>query len=260
MGYFSDLNIEYENDREQLSSNCQIDTANKNYEQSVQSKPVGQSNSIEATSDADKKTQAAEQNEEVKRKSHEEAEEKRKAEWEEQIKAKEEAEWEKAISVNNDILIEASVKRLGEDYERFTRRNMKQCVTEYVQTKCYEDLNFAKYVLHPRKNLINCFKYINRKAKSYLDEEMKINDEKPINGIYGGDVPDDLCYRWAEDYFLNMDIEEDKDKGEKIIISKPHLATSNQRAKKKANQEKKSSKLDEVKVNEEQLTLFGGTI
>ena len=76
-----------------------------------------------------------------KKLAHEQAEAKRKAEWEkkrEEIKAAEQAEWYKAISKDEETLIASSVKRLGEATERLTRRNMKLCVTEYVQTKCYE--------------------------------------------------------------------------------------------------------------------------
>lgn len=108
-------------------------------------------------------TVPAAQTEDEKRKAHEESEVKRKAEWEAKKKAREEAdtlEWEKAVAVDEDTLIANSVKRLADETERLTRRNMKLCVTEFMQTKCYEDPAFARQVMHPRKSMLNCFHYM----------------------------------------------------------------------------------------------------
>lgn len=79
---------------------------------------------------ADKKAE-----EDRKRQEHEQAETKRKAEWEARQRAKEEAEqaaWENAVAMSDDEVMAASMKRVGDDSERLTRRNMKQCVTEYT--------------------------------------------------------------------------------------------------------------------------------
>lgn len=157
---------------------------------------------------AEAKAKADAAAEEEKRRAHEEAETKRKAEWEAKQQKKAaalQAEWEQAIAVDDDRLLALSVKRLGDATERLTRRNMKLCVTEYVQTLCYEDKAFAKLVMHPRKNMMNCFRFINRKAQEYLEQEMKDNDEKPVDGRFGGDVPDGMCYQWAEEYFRDLD-------------------------------------------------------
>ena len=146
--------------------------------------------------------------------------------------------------MDDDALAAASMKRVGDDAERLTRRNMKQCVTEYVQALCREDLNFARQVMHPRKNMIRCFRYINRQARAFVEQEMKDNNEKPANGVYGSDVPDDLCYQWAKEYFMDMDAEEDKENEEKFI-SKPYIATSSKSQKKtdkKTTESKKSDK------------------
>ena len=175
---------------------------------------------------------------------HEQAEAKRKAEWKkkrEEIKAAEQAEWYKAISKDKDALIASSVKRLGEATERLTRRNMKLCVTEYVQTKCYEDIEFAKHVLYPRKNMINCFHYINRKAREYIEQEMKDNDEKPDRGVFGGDVPDDVCYEWAVEYFTDMNIEEDKNEYDREYRSRPYRSSTGTSAKPKDKPAKKET-------------------
>lgn len=123
---------------------------------------------------ADKKAE-----EDRKRQEHEQAEAKRKAEWEARQRAKEEAEqaaWENAVAMSDDEVMAASMKRVGDDSERLTRRNMKQCVTEYIQTLCLEDVSFARNVMHPRKNMVNCFRYINRKALEFAKQEMEDND------------------------------------------------------------------------------------
>ena len=58
----------------------------------------------------------------------------------------------------------------------------------------------------------NCFHHINRQARDYLRREMEDNDEKAVDGVYGGDVPDELCYQWAEEYFRDPDAEVDRPK------------------------------------------------
>lgn len=41
-------------------------------------------------------------------------------------------------------------------------------------------------------------------------------------GGYGGDVPDELCYQWAEEYFRDLDVKEDKtDEDEKFVPDIP---------------------------------------
>lgn len=180
---------------------------------------------------------------------YEQAEAKRKAEWEARQRAKEEAEqaaWENAVAMSDDELMAASMKRVGDDSERLTRRNMKQCVTEYIQTLCLEDVAFARNVMHPRKNMVNCFRYINRKALEFAKQEMEDNDVKPSAEGYGTDVPDGLCYQWAEEYFKDMNAKEDRGQEEKFV-PKPYYggrsSTTKKAEKKKA--EKPAAKAEE---------------
>ena len=188
--------------------------------------------------------------EDEKRRAHEEAEAKRKAEWEQKQREKAEAEqaaWENAVAMGDD------------DAERLTRRNMKQCVTEHIQTKCLSEPEFARQVMHPRKNMIRCFRYITRKAKEFAEQEMKDNDEKPIAGGYGCDVPDDMCYLWAEEYFMDMDAEEDKEKEEKFV-PKPYpgkpAPRSNKKADKKKSAPQKEPPAEEHPNDSTQMNLF----
>lgn len=198
--------------------------------------------------------------EEMKRQ-HEEQEAKRKAEWEAKKAAKEEAElmaWENAVAVSDEELASASLKRVGADTERLTHRNMKVCVAEHIQTKCLENMDFARLVMHPRKNMVNCFHYIRKKARAYAEQEMKDNGEEPVNGIYDTDVPDGLCYQWAEDYFNDLDAEEDKDKDDQFV-PKPYTGPKPKKAPaKKAEKKPKPEKKADPPADGGQMSLLGG--
>ena len=148
------------------------------------------------------------------------AEAKRKAEWEAkqaQKKLREQQELDRLAAMSDDDVMQASMNRVSQDTERLTRRNMKLCVMEDVQTECLADPAFARLVMNPKKKMVNCFHYINRKAREYLEQEMKDNDEKPMGGGFGGDVPDELCYQWAREYFRDADAKEDAEPEEKFV-------------------------------------------
>lgn len=71
---------------------------------------------------------------------------------------------------------------------------MKESVAEFIQTKCIDDLGFARLTMHPRKSMIHCFQYISRKAWDYVQDELKANGVQPGPGqqAYGCDIPDGL--------------------------------------------------------------------
>ena len=183
----------------------------------------------EVSAKAGANTEKCDVDEDAKRKAHEEAEAKRKADWQANKAAKKAAEKEQLARISimsDDDVMMASVKRVAADTEKLTRRNMKECVSEHIQTKCLEDPDFARKTMHPRKSMIHCIWYINRKAQEFLLKEMELNGQKPEgNGIYGGDVPDETCYQWAEDYYNDPNAEEDKVKEEKFV-PKPYNGKS----------------------------------
>lgn len=270
MGVFSEMNIEQNIALEEAASqpaneNVILAKADQRDDARQQAEAEAAQAALSQLADTESKpaaAESAEDSEAKKRKAHEEAEAKRKAEWEARKKAKEEEElfaWEKAVSLDDGALITASMKRVGDDAERLTRRNMKQCVTEFVQTLCLEDLDFARQTLHPRKTMIRCFRYINRKAKEFIEQEMKDNDEKPVNGGYGSDVPDDLCYQWAKEYFMDMDAPEDKEDEEKFV-PKPYSGKPAPKSKKKTEKKKPEPKKTEApkpaEATANQLNLF----
>ena len=161
----------------------------------------------------------ADTDDDAARKAHEEAEAKRKAKWESdqrEKRAAEQARLNRLAAMSDEDVVTASTQRVGADTEKLTRRSMKDCVSEHVQNLCRQDPAFARKTMHPRKSMMHCFWYINRKAKEFVQKEMKANGIQPESGVYGDDVPDDLVYQWAADYFNDPDAQEDKEKEEKF--------------------------------------------
>ena len=187
---------------------------------------------LDAAGDA---AQAASQDDDAKRKAHEAAEAKRKAEWDAKQakkKAARQAALDKIAAMNGAELLAEAVKRVAADTERLTRRNMKEAVAEHIQAKCREDAAFAMLAMDPDKSMVHCFQYINRQAQAYAEQEMK-DQGVQRTGVYGLDVPDGLCYKWAEDYFKDPDAREDHVNEEKFV-PKPYVPASASRKAPKA--------------------------
>lgn len=192
-------------------------------EQAAGTAPAEASDNTGQTAEAEGDTVS----EEDKKKAHEAAEAKRKADWEARQAAKKAAEQEQLArleTMSAEELLTASMQRVSTDTEKLTRRNMKECVAEYIQTMCIEDPGFARKVMHPRKSMVRCFQYINRKAFEYIQDELKANGFKPgpDQQMYASDIPDDLCYQWAVDYFNDPDAKEDHEEEEKFV-PKPYV-------------------------------------
>lgn len=190
---------------------------------SEQAAPAETSDSTGQTAEAEGGTVS----EDDKKKAHEAAEAKRKADWEARQAEKKAAEQEQLArleTMSAEELLSASMKRVSTDTEKLTRRNMKECVAEYIQTMCIEDPGFARKVMHPRKSMIRCFQYISRKAFEYIQDELKANGFKPgpEQQMYASDIPDDLCYQWGVDYFNDPDAKEDHEEEEKFV-PKPYI-------------------------------------
>ena len=158
--------------------------------------------------------------------------------------------------MSDDDVMQASMNRVSQDTERLTRRNMKLCVMEDVQTECLADPAFARLVMNPKKKMLNCFHYINRKAREYLEQEMKDNDEKPMGGGFGGDVPDELCYQWAREYFRDADAKEDAEPEEKFV-PKTYNGKVAKAGKGKKDKPKKAAPKPAPKPAEEEQLTFG---
>ena len=99
------------------------------------------------------------------------------------------------------------------------------------------------------------------------DAEEIISDTLQQNGIYGGDVPEDTCYDWAEEYYWDADAEEDEVK-EEPFVPKPYPGTpvksKRQPKKEKPKTEPKTTKPAQViqmpqpekTSDEEQVSMF----
>lgn len=267
MGAFSEIDID-----QQCGESCESPVEAFQLEQAIQ-EPIGLSEAGQARFEDDAKQQAEadaapqeleklmkeappaespqqpaeEADEDTDRRAHEESEAKRKAEWEAARaakKAQQEEQIQRIAAMGEDELLSASAKRINEETERLTRRNMKEYVAEHIQTLCLDDLEFARLTMHPCKSFMHCIWYINRKAREYLEQEMKDNGmQQPygVNGMYGGDVPDDLVYQWAEDYYRDMDAQEDKDEDEEFK-PEPYTGPISSKAQKKASGKKAAGK------------------
>ena len=103
-------------------------------------------------------------------------------------------------AIGQDDVAAASVQRIREEIERITRRNMKDCVAAHLAQLCAGNPALARNVLLPQKSLAKCFRYISRKAREYAEQERADGDVTDA-GVYGCDIPDDIVYQWAVDYF-----------------------------------------------------------
>ena len=106
--------------------------------------------------------------------------------------------------------------------------------------------------------MVNCFRYINRKAQEYAEQEMKVQGVEH-RGVYGLDVPDGLVYQWAEGYFNDPDAKEDHGEDEKFV-PKPYIPKSggakSKTAKKKTEKKPAEEKPKSTAGIPEQISLM----
>ena len=275
MGVFSELDLENQQEKTDKYSvpSAQAQTLQAHLIQQHEQKKAAAAAEVtskELVAELVAKTEAEQEDpaaaEAEKRRRHEEAETKRKAEWERQQAEKrtaEQAALAKIEQMSETELVKASMERMKKETERLTRRNLKECVSEYVQTLCLSDPAFARMVMHPRKSMAHCLQYINRKAREYLLAEMKDNGmEQRPDGIYGGDVPEDTCYDWAEEYYRDANAKEDEVK-EETFVPKAYMsaAAKNKRQPKKEKPAAKPAPViqmlkAEPTPKEEQVSMF----
>lgn len=83
---------------------------------------------------------------------------------------------------------------------------MTEQVQAYLDKHAAQDAVFAEKMRNPRKSIKNCIKYIAQKAREYM-EQHKADFE--MEGGYGGDIDDEICYGWANHYYDETDLEID---------------------------------------------------
>ncbi len=182
-------------------------------------------------------------NEAQKRADHDAAEAKRKANFDARQARKRqerEAQIARVQAMTGEEVIAAAMGRVSADTEKLTRRNMKELVAEHIQTLCLEDEAFARLTMDPRKRMVRCFQYINRKAFEYVQDEMKASGIRPGPGMqtYGTDIPDEVCYQWAEDYFRDPTVKEDQEEEEQFV-PKPYAGSTPAKPRQKKTTPKK---------------------
>ena len=247
MGAFSNMDYELQNNEAAVSDAFTEDDA-MDMPQTAPVEPVTASSPTAAPTPAAAASEPATapntQSEDEARRAHEAAEAKRKAEWDAKQAEKrraEQAALERLDAMGPAELLKAAAKRVSADTEKLTRRNMKESVSEFIQTKCIDDLDFARLTMHPRKSMIHCFQYISRKSWDYVQDELKAHGVQPGPGqqAYGCDIPDDLCYQWAEDYFRDPDAKEDQGDEEEFVPQPYRGKTASKSVSKKKKEDKK---------------------
>ena len=185
MGAFSNMDYELQNSEAAVSDAFTEDGA-MDMPQAAPVEPATASSPTAAPTPAAAASEPATapntQSEDEARRAHEAAEAKRKAEWDDKQAEKrraEQAALERLDAMGPAELLKAAAKRVSADTEKLTRRNMKESVAEFIQTKCIDDLGFARLTMHPRKSMIHCFQYISRKAWDYVQDELKANGVQP---------------------------------------------------------------------------------
>lgn len=255
MGIFSEINIEQEHRDDSLpetEEQPQV-TLTESPQAAVEAAPKAEPSEPQPSADSQDKAAAPaeDKDEDTKRKEHEAAEAKRKAEFDTRQAAKKAALQEKldrVAAMSDDEVMVASMKQVSADTEKLTRRNMKDCVSEHIQTLCLDDPAFARKVMHPGKSMVNCFRYITQKAWEYIQDELKASGIQPsAEEGYGSDVPDDLCYDWAVEYFNDPDAKVDQEKEEEFVPRPYHGKTSRSRSGAKAKKDAAPKKAEPKK-------------
>ena len=141
MGAFSNVDYELQNN-EAAVSNAFMEDDDMDMPQTVPAEPTTgnfppDTELAPATAVSEPSAVSDTQSEDEARRAHEAAEAKRKAEWDARQAEKQRAEQaalEKLDAMSPAELLKAAAKRVSADTEKLTRRNMKESVSEFIQT------------------------------------------------------------------------------------------------------------------------------
>lgn len=115
---------------------------------------------------------------------------------------------------------------------------MTEQVQAYLEQHASEDEVFAYKMRNPKKSIKNCIKFIAQKAMAYME---KHKEEYEMENGYGGDVPDEICYGWANHYYDENDLEVDMTEEElKAKREKERKEREEKWAKEKAERDAKA--------------------
>ena len=99
--------------------------------------------------------------------------------------------------------IDQAKQVLQRQSERLTVKTMADYVLEHIVLCCENDAVFAEKINKPEKSFMDCIKYIKDKALEWLKEQQKMELNEYVKGV-GGDVPNEICYQWAVDYYNSV--------------------------------------------------------
>lgn len=86
--------------------------------------------------------------------------------------------------------------------ERTSLRTMADYVKEYLIAYCDEDPEFTERVNSSEKTFMDCIGFIKKKALEWLKEQQNMELSVFAQGI-GGEVPPEICYGWAVEYYYS---------------------------------------------------------
>lgn len=132
--------------------------------------------------------------------------------------------------------------------ERTSLKTMADFVKEYIIAYCDEDPGFVECVNNTEKSFMDCIGYIKKKALDWLKVQQNIELTNYAQGV-GGDVPPDICYQWAVEYYYSKP--EPKPEPKKVEST----GSSSKTKAGKKNAAKGTPKDESANV---QMTLMGG--
>ena len=91
---------------------------------------------------------------------------------------------------------------------------MMESIADYLIKRCQEDTSFCEDVLHEKKTMTGCMKYL----RSQAEKRVKTRSGDQMVG-----VKDETVYEWAEDYF-RQDPAKMKDEPKATAKKKPEKA------------------------------------
>lgn len=163
--------------------------------------------------------------EKQRRAEHEAKEAARKAEFEEKQRRKKEKKERarQAVRAMSDAdvlaaaikMIEAREDEIRKDFDDDTNGVIEMIILQALKAGCQCDTDFARSLLNPDKCLSNCFRYVGTQAYKMKKDDI----QKQIRGgaqYAAFSFPPKLYFRWATDYFNDLNAPEDKEPEEKF--------------------------------------------
>jgi hypothetical protein len=138
-----------------------------------------------------------------KRKLAEEEEARKAASEAERLKkeAEEKAEIERVAAMSDAEALTAALEKIGAPAEPPPPHDIQLCVAWSLRERCAADADYARKVLHPRKDMSGCSGYIGAKVVERIKKELKESGVEPGGQAVARAVPAEVCYQWAFDYF-----------------------------------------------------------